>query len=44
MFKMNGFLDQENEMLFVFPPNGVDLNNTSVRGKVRDYSVIIKKY
>ena len=35
------FLDQENEMLFVFPPNGVDLNNTSVRGKVRDYSVLI---
>ena len=35
------FLDQENEMLFVFPPNAVDLNNTSVRGKVRDYSVLI---
>ena len=35
------FLDQENEMLFVFPPNGVDLNNASVRGKVRDYSVLI---
>ena len=35
------FLDQDNEMLFVFPQNGVDLNNTSVRGKVRDYSVLI---
>jgi hypothetical protein len=35
------FLDQENEMLFVFPQNSVDLNNTSVRGKVRDYSVLI---
>lgn len=35
------FLDQENEMLFVFPPNSVDLNNASVRGKVRDYSVLI---
>jgi len=35
------FLDQENEMLFVFPPNDVDLNNASVRGKVRDYSVLI---
>lgn len=35
------FLDQENEMLFVFPQNGVDLNNASVRGKVRDYSVLI---
>ena len=35
------FLDQDNEMLFVFPQNGIDLNNTSVRGKVRDYSVLI---
>ena len=35
------FLDQENEMLYVFPQNGVDLNNTSVRGKVRDYSILI---
>ena len=35
------FLDQDNEMLYVFPQNGVDLNNTSVRGKVRDYSVLI---
>ena len=35
------FLDQDNDMLYVFPQNGVDLNNTSVRGKVRDYSVLI---
>ena len=35
------FLDQDNEMLYVFPQNGVDLNNTSVRGKVRDYSILI---
>ena len=35
------FLDQDNEILFVFPQIGVDLNNTSVRGKVRDYSVLI---
>ena len=28
-------------MLYVFPQNGVDLNNTSVRGKVRDYSLLI---
>ena len=35
------FLDKNNEMLFVLPQNGVDLNNTSVRGKVRDYSVLI---
>lgn len=36
------FLDQDNDMLYVFPQNGVDLNNTSVRGKVRDYSVLIE--
>ena len=36
------FLDLEGEMLYVFPQNGVDLNNTSVRGKVRDYSVLIE--
>ena len=35
------FLDKDNEMLYVFPQNDVDLNNTSVRGKVRDYSVLI---
>lgn len=35
------FLDQNNDMLYVFPQNSVDLNNTSVRGKVRDYSVLI---
>lgn len=35
------FLDLEGEMLYVFPPNDVDLNNISVRGKVRDYSVLI---
>ena len=35
------FLDQNNDMLYVFPQNSVNLNNTSVRGKVRDYSVLI---
>ena len=35
------FLDQDNERLYVFPQNSVDLNNNSVRGKVRDYSVLI---
>ena len=35
------FLDQDNDMLYVYPQNSVDLNNTSVRGKVRDYSVLI---
>ena len=35
------FLDQDNDMLYVYPQNSVDLNNISVRGKVRDYSVLI---
>ena len=36
------FLDEDNEMLYVFPQNDVDLNNTSVRGKVSDYSIRIE--
>ena len=36
------FLDRANQMLYVYPRNGLDLNNTSVRGKVRDYSMLIE--
>jgi hypothetical protein len=35
------FLDTTNDKLNVYPPSGVNLNNITVRGKIRDYSLII---
>ena len=37
------FLDTTNDKLYVYPPSGVNLNNITVRGKIRDYSLIIDK-
>mgnify|MGYP003322181897 FL=1 len=35
------FLDHANDVLYLKPPNGIDLNNTPIRGKIRDYSISI---
>ena len=35
------FLDTTNDILYLKPPNGVDLFQTPVRGKIRDYSLTI---
>ena len=35
------FLDHVNDVLYLKPPNGIDLNNTPIRGKIRDYSISI---
>ena len=35
------FLDTTNDILYLKPPNGVDLFKTPVRGKIRDYSLTI---
>ena len=35
------FLDTTNDILYIKPPNGVDLFQTPVRGKIRDYSLTI---
>ena len=35
------FLDATNDILYLKPPNGLDLFQTPVRGKIRDYSLTI---
>ncbi|MEC9135609.1 MAG: LamG-like jellyroll fold domain-containing protein, partial [Bacteroidota bacterium] len=35
------FLDTTNDELYLNPPNGVDLFQTPIRGKIRDYSITI---
>ena len=35
------FLDTANDVLYLKPASGVDLSNTPIRGKVRDYSITI---
>ena len=36
------FLDVSNDKLYVYPSSGDDLNNITVRGKIRDYSLLIE--
>lgn len=36
------FLDVPNDKLYVYPSSGDDLNNITVRGKIRDYSLLIE--
>jgi hypothetical protein len=36
------YLDVPNDKLYVYPSSGHDLNNITVRGKVRDYSLLIE--
>ena len=35
------FLDTTNDELYLYPSNGVDLFQTPIRGKIRDYSITI---
>jgi hypothetical protein len=35
-------LDTTNDNLYLYPPSGVNLNNVTVRGKIRDYSLLIE--
>jgi len=35
------FLNTSSDILYLYPPNGVDLTSTFVRGKVRDYSITV---
>ena len=37
------FLDSTDEKLYIYPPYGVDMDNATVRGKIRDYSLLIDK-
>ena len=37
------FLDSTDEKLYIYPPSGVDMDNATVRGKIRDYSLLIDK-
>ena len=39
--KSEWFLDNSNDILYLNPPTGVDLNKVPIRGKVRDYSISI---
>ena len=35
------FLNTSSDILYLYPPSGVDLSSTFVRGKVRDYSITV---